>query len=388
MSSTLINTLKMNLYSFLGSLTLLLFFANANANNCGQVYDPDQYTNFAKLCNCTDGKIVTCDDLSGLTPTNIEDIQIFFFNLKIFDGSFLANSAVTDLLLASNNLVPENITNLPSSVTWLGIVNDHLITFDGSFLANSAVTDIYLASNNLTTENSINLPSSVKYLSIINDQLTNFNGSFLANSAVTRLLLQSNNLVPENIINFPSSVTYLGIVNDHLTFDGSFLANLTVTTLYLDSNNLVLEHITNLPSSVRELGLYIWELNSLNLSFLANSKVNFLYFYGNNTDILPQNITNRPQNLTIKYGFLPEPEITPTTPTPTPPTTQTPPPTPTPPTTQTPPPTPTPTSNEKLSTALIIVIAISSFIFVAGGLYALYLKCNDKSGKYSVVLKA
>ena len=308
MSSTLINTLKMNLYSFLGLLTLLLFFANANAYNCGKVYGADEYPDEKSACNCTNGEVVACDDLSGLTPTNNDDIGLYFYNLTIFDGSFLANSAVTTLGLFGNNLTTENITNLPSSVTFLGIINDQLTKFDGSFLANSAVTTLYL---------------------------------------------ESNKLVPETITNLPSSVTILNIANHNLlTFDGSFLANSAVTFLSLASNNLVPENITNFPSSVRELNLHIDGLNGFNGSFLANSNVQNVYLSGNKTDILKQNITNMPPNITIKFGPLPIPEI--------------------------PTPTPTPTSSEKLSTALIIVIAISSFIFVAGGLYALYLKCNGK----------
>ena len=146
----------------------------------------------------------------------------------------------------------------------------------------------------------------------------------------------------------------------------------SITHLQLQmTHNPTSENIINFPSSVRELGLWIYKFNSLNASFLANSGVQNLYLSGNETDILLQNITNMPSHINITFGKLPEPEITP-------PTTQT----PTPPTTQTPPTTPTPTSSEKLSTALIIVIAISSFIFVAGGLYALYLKCNGKGGNY------
>jgi len=365
----------MNLYSFLGSLTLLLFFANANANNCGQVYDPDQYTNFAKLCNCTDGKIVTCDDLSGLTPTNIDDILLSFNNLKIFDGSYLANSAVTFLGLESNNLTTENIINFPSSVTFLGIQNDQLTNFDGSFLADSNVLGLSFRGNRLKTENITNFPSSVRDLDLRNNLLTNFDGSFLANSSVTILHLNWNIILKtENIANFPSSVTYLDLQNNLLTnFDGSFLANSSVTSLgfvgpddFNFINGYFFQNIINFPSSVINLGLSKEGLNGFNGSFLANSNVQNVYLSGNKTDILPQNITNMPPNIPIKFEPFPIPEITPTTPTPTP--------------TQTP--TPTPTSSEKLSTALIIVIAISSFIFVAGGIYALYLKCNGKSGNY------
>ena len=128
----------MNLYSFLGSLTLLLFFANANANDCGKVYGAVQYVSGSYACNCTNYKIDECDDLSGLTPSNINGIILNFGSagLTIFDGSFLANSNVTRLELYNNNLKTENITNFPSSVTSLDLGTNLLTNFDGSFLAN------------------------------------------------------------------------------------------------------------------------------------------------------------------------------------------------------------------------------------------------------------
>ena len=374
MSSTLINTLKMNLYSFLGSLTLLLFFANANANNCGAVINTVQYDNENRYaCNCTNGEIVACDDLSGLTQNSTFaffpstfGFGVSFTNLTKFDGSFLANSAVTILSLDGYNLTTENIINFPSSVTFLAIQNGQLTNFDGSFLADSSVTRLRFDGNNLTTENITNFPSSVRELDLRNFLLTNFDGSFLTDSGVTILHLNWNIILKtENIANFPSSVTYLDLQNSLLTnFDGSFLANSSVTSLGFVGPAVALIHgfyfqnIINFPSSVINLGLSKEGLNGFNGSFLANSNVQNVYLSGNKTDILPQNITNRPPNITIKFEPFPIPEITPTTPT------------------------PTPTSSEKLSTALIIVIAISSFIFVAGGLYALYLKCNGKGGNY------
>jgi len=364
----------MNLYSFLGSLTLLLFFANANANNCGAVYGADQYNDLANACNCTNGEIVACDDLSNLTPSNNnDDITLYFFSadLKNFDGSFLANSSVTNLALYNNQLKTENITNFPLSVRELDLQNNGLTNFDGSFLANSSVTVLDLSYNNqLETENITNFPSSVRALGLFINGTEISDMSVFGNS-ITHLELQmTHNPTSENIINFPSSVTWLGLfIYETEISDMSVFGNTITHLLLVLSQTPTSENIINFPSSVRELGLYVYKLNSFDASFLANSNVQNVYLSGNESNILSPNITNMPSHINIKYGELPEPEITP-------PTTQT----PTPPTTQTPPTTPTPTSSEKLSTALIIVIAISSFIFVTGGLYALYLKCNGNSG--------
>ena len=134
------------------------------------------------------------------------------FNITGNRTTFNANNlTITDV----------NVVNV-SSLIYLYLNNNQIVTFNPTIALPSNLQLLYLYNNQIVTFNpTIALPSNLKYLYLYNNQIVTFNPTIALPSSLIYLILSYNQIVTFNpTIALPSSLLRLELNNNQMTTAG------------------------------------------------------------------------------------------------------------------------------------------------------------------------